>query len=116
MAQFEWSVHKLRGSQSREFSYRLTEHGFEVTRGEITGNARAEILDCLQLRITRGIPTATHLITTELIGIPENTIRNNLTWLRKRGLVAKHGTAWRLTPKGTRTLERIGQGDDKPWI
>jgi hypothetical protein len=112
----EWSVHKLRGSQSREFSYRLTEDGFEVTRGEITGNARAEILDCIQLRITRGIPTATHLIITELMGIPENTIRNNLTWLRKRGYVAKHGTAWRMTLRGTRALDRIGQGDDKPWI
>lgn len=112
----EWSVHKLRGSQSREFSYRLTEDGFEVTRGEVTGNARAEILDCLELRISGGLPTATHLITTELMGIPENTIRNNLTWLRKKGLIGKQGTAWRMTPRGTRVLERIRLGDHQPWI
>ena len=41
----EWSVHKLRGSQSREFSYRLAEDGFEVTKGEVTGNAREAIID-----------------------------------------------------------------------
>lgn len=111
----EWSVHKLRGSQSREFSYRLTESGFEITQGEITGNARAAILDCLALRLEAGLPTQTHLIAQELMGVSESTIRNNLTWLRKRGLVGKAGTAWRLTEKGTRTLALIAQGVAKPW-
>jgi hypothetical protein len=112
----EWSVHKLRGSQSREFSYRLSEDGFEVTKGEITGNARAAILDCIALRTEAGVPTQTHLIVTELFGTSESTIRNNLTWLRKRGLVSKAGTAWRLTDKGRKALVLISQGVAKPWV
>jgi hypothetical protein len=112
----EWSVHKLRGSQSREFSYRLSEDGFEVTKGEITGNARAAILDCIELRTVAGVPTQTHLIVTELFGTSESTIRNNLTWLRKRGLVSKAGTAWRLTDKGRKALVLISQGVAKPWV
>jgi len=112
----EWSVHKLRGSQSREFSYRLSEDGFEVTKGEITGNARAAILDCIELRTVAGVSTQTHLIVTELFGTSESTIRNNLTWLRKRGLVSKAGTAWRLTDKGRKALVLISQGVAKPWV
>jgi hypothetical protein len=112
----EWSVHKLRGSQSREFSYRLTEDGFEVTKGEITGNARSAILDCIELRTEAGVPTQTHLIVTELFGTSESTVRNNLTWLRKRGLVGKAGTAWRLTDKGRKALVLIKQGVAKPWV
>jgi len=112
----EWSVHKLRGSQSREFSYRLAEDGFEVTKGEITGNARSAILDCIELRTEAGVPTQTHLIVTELFGTSESTVRNNLTWLRKRGLVRKDGTAWRLTDKGRKALALISQGVAKPWV
>ena len=112
----EWSVNKLRGSQSREFSYRLTEDGFEVTKGEITGNARAAILDCIHLRAAAGVSTQTHLIITELFGTSDSTIRNNLTWLRKRGLLSKSGNAWRLTDKGRRALALIDQGVAKPWI
>ena len=112
----EWSVHKLRGSQSREFSYRLSEDGFEVTKGEITGNARAAILDCIELRTVAGVPTQTHLIVTELFGTSESTVRNNLTWLRKRGMVSKAGTAWRLTDKGRKALVLISQGVAKPWV
>jgi hypothetical protein len=111
----EWSVHKLRGSPSREFSYRLTEDGFEITKGEITGNARAAILDCLALRMEASMPTQTHLLVTELMGSSESTIRNNLTWLRKRGLVGKNGTAWRLTDKGRKAMALISQGVAKPW-
>jgi len=112
----EWSVNKLRGSQSREFSYRLTEDGFEVTKGEITGNARAAILDCIYLRAAAGASTQTHLIITELFGTSDSTIRNNLTWLRKRGLLSKSGTAWRLTDKGRKALALIDQGVAKPWM
>ena len=112
----EWSVHKLRGSQSREFCYRLTEDGFEVTRGEITGNARAAILDCLELRAHADMPTQTHLIVTELFGTNERTIRNNLTWLRKRGLVSKSGTAWSITDKGRKAIALISQGVERPWL
>lgn len=111
----EWNVHKLRGSQSREFSYRLTEEGFEVTKGEITGNARHEVLDCIQIRTEQGLPTQAHLIITELFGISESTVRNNLTWLRKRGLVRKHGTAWQLTGKGRKACDAIANGLPVVW-
>jgi hypothetical protein len=111
----EWSVHKLRGSPSREFCYRLSEDGFEVTRGEVTGNARGAILDCIEVRTERKISTATNLIITELNSHNESTIRNNLTWLRKRGLVSKAGTAWKLTPAGSRALNLISQGNPNPW-
>jgi ribosomal protein S19E (S16A) len=39
-----------------------------------------------------------------------------LTWLRKRGLVRKVGTAWRLTAKGRRALVLIAKGVAKPWV
>lgn len=112
----EWSVHKLRGSQSREFAYRLTEDGFEVTKGEITGNARSAIVDCLGLRLEQGISTQSHLIVSELFNVNESTVRNNLTWLRKRGFIRKHGTAWLLTPRGQKAYGLIQQGIQDPWI
>ena len=112
----EWSVHKLRGSQSREFSYRLTEDGFEVTQGEIVGNARSAIVDCIGIRLDQGIPTQTHLIISELFGVNESTVRNNLTWLRKRGFLRKAGTAWQFTPRGRKAYGLIQQGVQDPWI
>jgi len=112
----EWSVHKLRGSQSREFSYRLSEDGFEVTKGEVTGNAREAIIDSIKTRTESGLPTQTGLIVTELFGTSESTIRNNLTWLRKRGFVRKAGIAWKLTPSGHKAWELINRGITKPWL
>jgi hypothetical protein len=96
----EWSVHKLRGSQSREFKYRLAGDGFEVTDGEITGNARCALLDRLELREASGRPTDTRMLVDDLQGVSEATVRNNLTWLRKQGLVKKAGKAWKLTTVG----------------
>jgi hypothetical protein len=111
----EWSVHKLRGSQSREFSYRLTEDGFEVTRGEITGNARAEIIDAIHTRTQMQMPCQTSLLVSELFGFNESTVRNNLTWLRKRRLIRKTGTAWRLTKSGRAAWEAINAGSPIAW-
>ncbi len=99
----EWSVHKLRGSQSREFKYKLGGDGFEVTEGEITGNARAAILDTLEIYPKMSMGTDTKSLIAELRSYNESTIRNNLTWLRKRGLVKKDGSAWRITAEGRET-------------
>jgi len=96
----EWSVLKLRGSQSRDFKYRLGAEGFEVTDGEITGNARCALLDRLELREASGRPTDTRMLLDDLQGVSEATVRNNLTWLRKQGLIKKAGKAWRLTTAG----------------
>jgi hypothetical protein len=96
----EWSVLKLRGSQSRDFKYRLAGDGFEVTDGEITGNARCALLDRLELREASGRPTDTRMLVDDLQGVSEATVRNNLTWLRKQGLIKKAGKAWKLTTVG----------------
>ena len=96
----EWSVLKLRGSQSRDFKYRLGPEGFEVSDGEITGNARCALLDRLELREASGRPTDTRMLVDDLQGVSEATVRNNLTWLRKQGLVKKAGKAWKLTVTG----------------
>jgi hypothetical protein len=113
----EWSVHKLRGSQSREFAYRLTEDGFSITEGQITGNARAALLDAIDLREQQSIPSSTIYIHQELPQFNESTIRNNLTWLRKRGLILKSSSNWRLTPHGKKFLTLLSKGADvNHWI
>ncbi len=96
----EWSVLKLRGSQSRDFKYRLGPEGFEVSDGEITGNARCALLDRLELREASGRPTDTRMLLDDLQGVSEATVRNNLTWLRKQGMIKKAGKAWKLTTVG----------------
>jgi hypothetical protein len=106
----EWSVHKLRGSQSREFAYRLTEDGFSVTEGQITGNARAALLDAIDLREQQGIPSSTIYLHQEMPQFNESTIRNNLTWLRKRGMVLKSSSNWRLTHHGKKFLTLLSKG------
>ncbi len=86
-----------------------------MTRGEITGNARIEIIDCIQTRTELGLSTQTSLIITELFGVNESTVRNNLTWLRKRGLIRKKGTAWQLTQSGRNAWEAIASGASITW-
>ena len=107
-----WSVHKLRGSQGREFCYRLAEDGLAVSEGEITKNARVALLDSIDLRIAQGITTSTVFLHQEMPQFNESTIRNNLTWLRKRGLIKKAGKSWLLTPDGRKLLTLSQQGQD----
>lgn len=111
----EWTVHKLRGSQSREFTYRLNDDGFQIVRGEIVGNARHQLLDCLSVRHAANLPTRTQLLIDELFGISASTVRNNLTWLRKRGLVGKRGPEWVLTRQGQKALDKLARGLSDPW-
>jgi hypothetical protein len=112
-----WSVHKLRGSQPREFSYRLAEDGFEITEGVITHNCRAAVMDAIELRLAGGLPTSTPYLCNDLSTFHEGSVRNNLTWLRKRGLIRKGGMAWCLTPKGQRLLELSRQGGEgESWV
>ncbi|PZV24987.1 MAG: hypothetical protein DCF18_01255 [Cyanobium sp.] len=113
-----WSVHKLRGSQPREFSYRLTEDGFVISEGLITRNCRVAVLDAIELRQAGGLPTSTAYLCTDLGGFQEGSVRNNLTWLRKRGLVRKAGMAWRMSPQGQKLLELTRQGgaEQQVWM
>jgi hypothetical protein len=103
-------VHKLRGSQQREFSYRLSEEGFEITEGLITRNCRQALMELIARRQAGGLPTSSPYLCHELSSFHEGSVRNNLTWLRKRGLIRKAGMAWCLTPKGQRLLELPHQG------
>jgi hypothetical protein len=105
-----WSVQKLRGSQQREFSYRLSEDGFEITEGLITRNCRQALMELIARRQAGGLPTSSPYLCHELSSFHEGSVRNNLTWLRKRGLIRKAGMAWCLTPKGQRLLEIPRQG------
>ncbi len=111
-----WSVHKLRGSPPREFSYRLTEDGFAITEGMITRNCRGAVLDAIELRQAGGLPTSTAYLCTDLGGFQEGSVRNNLTWLRKRGLVRKAGLAWRLSQQGQKLLDLTRQGGAEQQI
>ena len=105
-----WSVHKLRGSTSREFSYRLAEAGFEITDGQITANVRVAVLDAIELLNAGGMPSGTSYIASNLPTFNDSTIRNNLTWLRKRGLIRKKGSDWSMTPAGTDLLDDVKHG------
>jgi hypothetical protein len=105
-----WSVHKLRGSTSREFSYRLAESGFEITDGQITANVRTAVLDAIELLNAGGMPSGTSYIASNLATFNDSTIRNNLTWLRKRGLIRKKGSGWSLTVQGAELLDAVKQG------
>jgi hypothetical protein len=105
-----WSVHKLRGSTSREFSYRLAEAGFEITDGQITANVRVAVLDAIELLNAGGMPSGTSYIASNLATFNDSTIRNNLTWLRKRGLIRKKGSDWDMTPAGTDLLDDVKHG------
>ena len=105
-----WSVHKLRGSTSREFSYRLAEAGFEITDGQITANVRVAVLDAIELLNAGGMPSGTSYIASNLSTFNDSTIRNNLTWLRKRGLIRKKGSGWSITAQGDLLLDEVKQG------
>jgi len=112
-----WDVHKLRGAPSREFTYRLAEDGFQVVDGQVTKNVRAALLDSIALREEQGITTATSYIHQEMPQQNESTVRNNLTWLRKRGFIRKNGRQWLLTHQGRKLLGFMHQGVDlNHWL
>lgn len=112
-----WSVHKLRGAQSREFTYRLAEEGFQVVEGEVTRNVRAALLDSIQVRAAQNIPTNTAYLHQEMPQQNASTISNNLTWLRKRGFIRKNGRSWLLTHQGEKLLNLASQGVDlNHWL
>jgi hypothetical protein len=112
-----WDVHKLRGAPSREFTYRLAEDGFQVVDGQVTKNVRAALLDSIALREEQGITTATSYLHQEMPQQNESTVRNNLTWLRKRGFIRKNGRQWLLTHQGRKLLGFMHQGVDlNHWL
>lgn len=95
-----WSVHKLRGYQSREFLYRLTDEGLQVVQGDVITNCADAILLTIAELEALGTATSSHRIKNRLSTTNEKTISNNLTRLRQRGLLKKSGSTWHLTRRG----------------
>jgi hypothetical protein len=112
----QWDVHKLRGSPSREFKYRLAESGLEVCDGEVIGNAKSQILDAISVLQGLNKVASSSEIVNQLFGISEKTIRNNLVTLRRGRYIQKRGrgVGWHLTERGLNALALVGCGHD-PW-
>jgi ribosomal protein S19E (S16A) len=56
------------------------------------------------------MPSGTSYVASNLSTFNDSTIRNNLTWLRKRGFIRKKGSDWVMTPAGTELLDDVKQG------
>jgi hypothetical protein len=102
-----WSVHKLRGFQSREFLYRLTDDGLQVVEGDVITNCADAILVTISDLEGLGTATTSHRIKNMLNTINEKTVSNNLTRLRQRGLLKKTGSTWHLTRRGKLAHDRL---------
>ena len=102
-----WTVHKLRGYQSREFLYRLTDDGLQVTQGDVITNCADAILITIADLEGLDTPTTSHHIKTMLSNVNEKTVSNNLTRLRQRGYLKKTGSAWHLTRRGQLAHDRL---------
>jgi hypothetical protein len=112
----QWDVHKLRGSPSREFKYRLAESGLEVCDGEVIGNAKSQILDAISVLQASDKVASSSEIVNQLFGVGEKTVRNNLVTLRRGRYIQKRGRGigWHLTERGINALTLVGGGHD-PW-
>ena len=102
-----WLAHKLRGYQSREFLYRLSDDGLNVVEGDVITNASDRILITLGDLEGLGTATTSPAIKSQMRDVSEKTISNNLTRMRQRGLIKKTGSAWHLTKRGKFALNRL---------
>ena len=102
-----WDVHKLRGYQSRNFLYRLTDVGLQVTQGDVITNCADAILITIADLEALGTATSSHRIKSMLSTIKEGTVSNNLTRLRQNGFLKKSGSAWHLTQRGKLAHNRL---------
>ncbi|KZR92361.1 hypothetical protein MITS9509_01348 [Synechococcus sp. MIT S9509] len=102
-----WVAHKLRGYQSREFLYRLTDGGFQIVEGDVITNCRDQILITIGDLEGLGTATTTHAIKNMLSRISGSTVSNNLTQMRQRAFLKKTGSSWHLTRRGKLALSRL---------
>jgi len=102
-----WSVHKLRGYQSREFLYRLTDEGLRVSQGDVITNCGDAVLITIADLEALGTASTSAQIKNMLNTIKPKTIQNNLTRLRERSHVKKSGSTWHLTHRGKLYLDRL---------
>ena len=109
-----WSVHKLRGYQSREFLYRLSDEGLQVLEGDVITNCADAILVTIADLEGLGTATSSHRIKNLLNTINEKTVSNNLTRLRQRGLLKKTGCSWHLTRRGKLAHDRLINAQSDP--
>ena len=102
-----WLAHKLRGYQSREFLYRLSDDGFKLVEGDVITNVADRILITLGDLEGLGTATTSAAIKNQMRDVNEKTVSNNLTRMRQRGLIEKTGSAWHLTKRGKLALQRL---------
>ncbi|QNI54644.1 hypothetical protein SynBIOSE41_02139 [Synechococcus sp. BIOS-E4-1] len=102
-----WIAHKLRGYQSREFLYRLSDDGFQVVEGEVITNCADQLL--ISISDLEGLETATttHAIKNLNPTIAPATVSNNLTTHRQRQFINKSGSSWHLTHRGKLAIDRM---------
>jgi hypothetical protein len=110
-----WNVHKLRGYQAREFLYRLTDEGLQVHQGDLITNCSDAILNAIYKLEDMGDPPTAQRIKNRLNTTPEKTVSNNLTTLRQRGLLNKHGSTWHLTPRGKGAYRQLHNKKQGGW-
>ncbi|RPF80723.1 MAG: hypothetical protein CBB80_010600 [Synechococcus sp. TMED20] len=102
-----WIAHKLRGYQSREFLYRLSDDGFQVVEGEVITNCADQLLITISDLEELGTATTSHAIKNMNSSIAPATVSNNLTTLRQRQFINKSGSSWHLTHRGKLAVNRM---------
>ena len=102
-----WTVHKLRGYQSREFLYRLTDSGFQLVEGDLITNCADALLVTISDLEALGTATTSYAVKNLMSQTSDKTVSNNLTRLRQQGLLNKTGSSWHLTRRGKYALAKL---------
>lgn len=98
--QNEWNVAKLRGSQSRQFTYSLSDDGFEVTSGDVIVNCTDCILKLIGRQREAGLETDRRTLSTKS-EYSLSSVDAALSELKRMKLIRKKGQGtWCLTPSG----------------
>jgi hypothetical protein len=103
---YKWSVRKLRGESSREFSYTRVDGELAIVAGHFYTNCGDKVLAAIQaIKDAKDHPSPKTLVayTKEA----SNSVRSALLRLKAKGLIIKRGTCYQLTDKGERRLKEI---------
>lgn len=103
---YKWSVRKLRGESSREFSYTRVDGELAIVAGHFYTNCGDKVLAAIQaIKDTKDHPSPKALVnyTKEA----SNSVRSALLRLKAKGLIIKRGTCYQLTDKGESRLKAI---------
>ena len=103
---YKWSVRKLRGESSREFSYTRVDGELAIAAGHFYTNCGDKVLAAIQaIKDAKDHPSPKALVnyTKEA----PNSVRSALLRLKAKGLIIKRGTCYQLTDKGESRLKEI---------